>query len=68
LLSVLITGSRSKIPNPLPCVANGKIGALNAGQPGVGGNDRGTAGWPSGTIGHRSHSIRTLWTLGGGHS
>jgi hypothetical protein len=38
----LITGSRSKIPNPLPCVANGKTRALNAGHPGVGGNDRAT--------------------------
>jgi hypothetical protein len=36
---VLITGSRSKIPNPLPCVANGKTGAVNAGHPGVGEND-----------------------------
>jgi hypothetical protein len=32
--------SLAEIPNPLPCVANGKTGALNAGHPGVGGNDR----------------------------
>jgi hypothetical protein len=58
-----VEGERSA-PNPLPSVANGKTGALNAGRLGVGGNDRATHRGAPWHYWHNCHSVRGLWTAG----